>query len=240
MRNGTASTRKPASPSSQPEPDGLRDVVAHLGVGEVEVGLVGVEVVQVPLAGALVELPDAVLLVGEHDLVGGVRRRVGAPDVVVAVGVVLAPPGRLEPRVLRRGVVDDEVRDHPDAPVVRGAEQLDEVAVRAEPAVHPEQVGDVVAVVPVRRRVEGHQPQAGHAELGEVVDALGQSRQVADAVPVGVVVGLDVDAVDDGVLPPEVAGAHAPHHGQAPFSSGRTCSPKASMKRSCDCPTWCR
>jgi hypothetical protein len=47
-------------------------------------------------------------------------------------------------------VVDDEVGDHPDAPVVGRADQLDEVTVRAEPAVDAEEVGDVVAVVAVR------------------------------------------------------------------------------------------
>ena len=199
-------------PELQPEPDGLRDVVAHGRVGEVEVGLVGVEMMQVPLAGAFVELPDAVLLVGEDDLGGGVRRRVGTPDVVVAVRVVLAPPGRLEPRMVRGRVVDDEVGDHTDAPVTCGPDELDEVAVRAEPAVHPEEIGHVVAVVAVRRRVEGHQPQAGHAELGEIVNPLGQPRQVTDPVAVGVVVGLDVGAVDDRVLPPQVARAHGPRH----------------------------
>jgi hypothetical protein len=40
------------------------------------------------------------------------------------------------------------------------------------------EVGDVVAVVAVRGRVEGHQPQAGDPELGEVVDAFGQSDEV--------------------------------------------------------------
>ena len=94
--------------------------------------------------------------------------------------------------------------------VVGGPDELDEVAVRAEPAVDAVQVGDVVAVVAVGRRVEGHQPQAGDAELGEVVDALGQAGEVADAVAVGVQVGLDVQAVDDGVLPPQVAACSRP------------------------------
>ena len=69
----------------------------------------------------------------------------------------------------------------------------------------PREVDDVVAVVAVRRRVERHQPQAGGAEAREVVDALDQAGEVAAAVAVEIVERLDVEAVDDGVLPPQVA-----------------------------------
>ena len=63
----------------QPQPDGLGDLVTDGGIGEVQVRLVGVEVVQVPLAGPVVLGPDAVLLVGEHHFSevsgGGVERQ---------------------------------------------------------------------------------------------------------------------------------------------------------------------
>ena len=212
----------------QPQPDGLGDLVADGGVGEVQVRLVGVEVVQVPLAGAVVLGPDAVLLVGEHHLVRGVGRRGRAPDVVVAVPVGRAAPGRLEPGVPVRGVVDDQVRDHPDAAVMGGPEELDEVGHRAEARVDPEQVGHVVPVVTVGCRVERHQPQAGDAELGEVVDAAGQSGEVADPVTVGVLVGLDVDAVDDRLLPPQVARVGLTTHRVSSVSIGRTSSKRVT------------
>ena len=64
------------------------------------------------------------------------------------------------------------------------AHQLDEVAVGAEPRVDTEEVGDVVAVVLARGRVERHEPQAGHAEVGEVLDAFGHAADVAAAVTV--------------------------------------------------------
>src|SRR3712207_7637263 len=51
------------------------------------------------------------------------------------------------------------------------------VPMRAQPRVDAVEVGDVVAVVPLGGRVEGHQPQAGHAEVGQVVDALGESGE---------------------------------------------------------------
>ena len=58
-----------------------------------------------------------------------------APDVVGAIGRAGIGARRLEPRVLVGGVVDDEVDDHLDAAVVRGAHELDEVAEVAEPRV---------------------------------------------------------------------------------------------------------
>src|SRR5512139_3292239 len=63
-------------------------------------------------------------------------------------------------------------------------------------------VGDVVAVVAHRRRVERQQPQRVHAEFLQVVEPRDQPRKVAHAVAVAVAEGLDVQLVDDGVLVP--------------------------------------
>ncbi len=70
-------------------------------------------------------------------------------------------------------------------------------------------IGDVVAVVPQGRGVEGQQPDGGDAQVLEVVEPLGQAAEVADAVAVAVLEGADVDLVDDGVLVPE--GIVVPH-----------------------------
>ena len=60
--------------------------------------------------------------------------------------------------------------------------------------------------------------------------------EVAVAVAVGVEERLDVEAVDDRVAPPEVAGDLAAHSGAA--SAGSTSRPNASMNASCSWPTW--
>jgi len=182
---------------------------------------VGVEVVQVPLPRRWVLLPDRVLLVGEDDLVRGVGGRVGAPDVEVAVRVVEGLTRLHEPGVLVRGVVDDQIGDHAHPPVLGRPDDLDDVAVGAEARVHPVEVGHVVAVVLPGGRVERHQPEGGHPQFGEVVDAFGEAVEVPHAVAVGVEERLDVEAVDDGVLVPEVGGV-GDTHAQAPFRAGRT------------------
>jgi hypothetical protein len=140
--------------------------------------------------------------------------------------------------VLVRGVVDHEVGDHPHPAVARGADELDEVPERAQPRVDAVEVGDVVAVVLVRGGEERHQPDAGDAEAVQVIDLLDQPAEVAAAVTVAVGVGLDVQAVDDGVLPPQVGGLGQSH--AALLNWGRTLAPNASTNASCSCPTWCR
>lgn len=159
---------------------------------------------QIPLAGLGVLLPDRVLLVGKDDLVGGVRRLRVAPHVPVAVRVVGALAGLLEPGVLIGGVVDDQVADDAHAAVVRRAQHLDHVAQSAQARVDVVVVGDVVAVVRIGRGIERHQPQAGHTELGQIVDAVRQALQVTDPVAVAVLKRLHIQAVYDGVLPPQV------------------------------------
>ena len=95
-----------------------------------------------------------------------------------------AAAGRLEPRVSVGRVVHDEVDDHPDARRLGRADQFDEITVGPQTRVDAEKVGDVVAVVAAGGRVERHQPQASHAEVEEVLDALGHAADVAAAVAV--------------------------------------------------------
>jgi hypothetical protein len=71
-------------------------------------------------------------------------------------------------------VVDDEVDDDADAPVGRRPDHLREVARRAQPAVDPVEVGDVVAVVALAARVERHEPHARDPDAGEVVEPVRQ------------------------------------------------------------------
>ena len=155
IRKGTASTRKPREALLHPEAGDLGDLVAHLGVGDVQVGLLGVEAVQVPLAGRLVPGPVRVLLVGEDHVAGALARLLVAPHVPVVEGGVARGAGAAEPRVVDRGVVDDQVGDDPDSPVAGGADHLGEVAERAEARVDGVEVEDVVAVVAVGRGKNG-------------------------------------------------------------------------------------
>ena len=196
---------EPVDAQLEPEPGDLRDLVADLRVPDVEVRLVRVEVVEVELLGFVVPRPDAVLRVGEDDR-GILRpRRPVPPDVEVAEPVVRRGPRLAEPGVSVGRVVDHQVDDDADPAVLRRPDERDEVTQRPEALIDGVVVRDVVPVVPVRRGLERHEPDAADADAGQVVDPFGQSPDVADPVPVPVEEGLDVQAVDGGVLPPEIA-----------------------------------
>jgi hypothetical protein len=104
--------------------------------------------------------------------------------------------------VLVGAVVEDQLGDHAQAAAMRLAQQHLEVAQRAVGVVDGGIVGDVVAVVAQRRRIERQQPQRGDAEVAQVIEPLREAPEVADAVGVAVAEGLGVQLVDDRVLVP--------------------------------------
>jgi hypothetical protein len=79
-----------------------------------------------------------------------------------------------------------------------------EIAERAKPRIDGIEVGHVIAVVAVRRRVERQKPDARCAERFDMIEPVGKPAEIADPVAVGIHEGFDIDAVDDGVLVPEI------------------------------------
>ena len=63
-------------------------------------------------------------------------------------------------------------------------------------------VGDVVAVVAPGRGVERQQPDGVDAEVLDVLELLGEAREVPAAIAVAVEKGAYVHLVDHGVLEP--------------------------------------
>ena len=74
----------------------------------------------------------------------------------------------------------------------------------AEDRVDVAVVGDVVAVVVLRRGIEGAEPDAVDAELLEIRQSGADAGEIADAVPGAVQEAADVDLVDHCVAPPVV------------------------------------
>ena len=169
----------------------------------VQVGLVGVEAVPEVRPGHRVPGPVRGLEVTEDDPRVGVLLGIVAPDVEVAFDRPRpAPPRPLEPGVLVGGVVEHQLGDDAQVPPVCLGQQPLEGAQVAVGGVDAGEVRDVVAVVAQRRRVEGQQPHRRDAQVAQVVEALQQPREVADAVAVAIRERLDVEFVDDRVPVP--------------------------------------
>ncbi len=165
---------EPVHAELQPEVDDSEHRPPHVGMVVVEVGLVSVEPVPVVRLGDRVPAPVRWLEVLEDD--AGVPAFLGrvAPHVELTPAAArLGQAGPLEPRMLVRGVVEDQLSDDPEAAVVRLPQEHLETAHRAVDGADPGVVGDVVAVVLHRRGIEGEEPEDSDPEVLEIVELLG-------------------------------------------------------------------
>ena len=107
-------------------------------------------------------------------------------------------------------VIDDKVDEHADAALLRTVGEIDEIAERAIAVIDAIVVRHVVPVVTMRRGLERHQPNGCDAQAMEIVQASLQPAEVANAIAIGIHVGADRQAIDDGVLVPKVTDHAAP------------------------------
>ncbi|MGY3427482.1 hypothetical protein ACVWZW_007986 [Bradyrhizobium sp. F1.13.4] len=82
--------------------------------------------------------------------------------------------------------------------------ELDKVTERPKGRRHVVVVGDVIAVIEPWTGIERKQPQASYPKLCDVIQSLDQPCEVSDTISVAILVGGDVQAVDDGIFVPEI------------------------------------
>jgi hypothetical protein len=194
---------QPVDAAIEPEPHHADDRVEHPRVVEVQVRLVMEEPVPVVGLRGVVPAPVGGLGVREDDPDPFVFAVGVAPDVEVPLGGAGRRPARgLEPRVLIRRVVDDELGDDADVAAVRFGDHAVEIGERAVARVDVLVVRDVVAVVAQRRGVERQQPQGIDAKPLQVFHLLRQPGEVADAVVGAVEERAHVRLIDDGIFVP--------------------------------------
>ncbi len=194
---------QPVHAHAEPEVEHPQHLLLHARIVEVEIGLVSVEAVPVVGLGHRVPGPVGRLEILKDDAGVPVPLRRVAPDVVIAMDRSRSrPAGALEPGVLVRGVIQHQLGDHPQAPAVGRTQKVLEIPQGVVDRIDPVVIGDVVAIVPQRRRVEGEQPDGGDPQVLQIVESLDQASEIADAVAVGIAEGLDVQLVDDRLAVP--------------------------------------
>ena len=99
-------------------------------------------------------------------------------------------------------VPGDEVEDDLDPELVCGGNQAVDVGERAEVRMHVAIVGDVVAPIGVRRRVDRVEPDPTDAEPPEVIEPVDDAGEVADPVAVRIRERARIDLVQNSALPP--------------------------------------
>ena len=105
--------------------------------------------------------------------------------------------------MLVRRVVDHQLGDHPDAAFMGRFQKGLEVLEIAVERVNARVVGDVVAVVLQRRRVEGQEPDGRDPQVLQVIELLVQSLEVSVPITEAVGESANVNLVEDGILVPE-------------------------------------
>ena len=193
---------KPVQPLAQPEIDDPQHFLLHRRVVEVQVGLVAEETVPVVLAGLGEIGPVRRFGIAEDHANILIEIRRIRPDVVVAERGFAVPCRFPEPRVLVAGVVYDQIGNDLDPEFMGSGEELLEVAHRAVVLVNVVVVAYVVAVVPQRRRVHRQQPEAVHAEIGQIRQLVAQTGKITDTVLIAVLEGSDEEFIEDGILVP--------------------------------------
>src|SRR5580704_3985591 len=159
---------------------------------------------EIPLSGDWVIAPGGLLHTGENHSDIRVRRLLFRPDIPIPIFGVGFAPCFPEPRVLIRGVIDDQIDEHADAALLCSVGELHEVAERAEARIYFVVVRNIVAVIAAGRGLKRHEPDGGNAEPREVVEAPHEPLEVPYAVAVCIHVGRDRQAVDHRVFVPEV------------------------------------
>ena len=177
-------------------------VVAQFRILPVQIGLLRREQVQIVHVCFRVKLPRR-----SAEARTPVVRRASvlfrfAPDVVVAIRVILALPTLHEPRMLVGRVVDNQVHHDANATPMRLLKQLIEIRHRAEFRLNRLIIADVIAVIDVRGLVHRRQPNHINAQLLQVVQPRRHALQIADAVAVCIHEAARIDLIDDGFLPP--------------------------------------
>ena len=192
--------------------------LANLRILPIQIRLLPGELVEVVLAALRIVLPSGTAEIRTPPVRLGTRsaRLVARPGRTppIPVGMRVVPvAGGLEPGMLVGRVVDHQIHHDLQTAPVRLGEQLVHVLQRAEQRVDVLVVGDVVAVVVLRRPVDRGQPQHVHAKISQIIETAGDALQVADAVAVRVLEGTRVDLVDHRVGPPRVRGRAVGTHG---------------------------
>src|SRR4029450_5288223 len=141
---------------------------------------------------------------GEDHPLGAARWLPLRPDIPSAIFGVGIAPRVLEPGVLVRGMINHEVDEDAHAALLGAVGKFDKIAEGAVTRIDAVVIGDVIAVVATGRGLERHQPDRRDAEAVQIVQPAHQPLEIADPVAIGIHVGADRQAIDDGILVPEI------------------------------------
>ena len=124
------------------------------------------------------------------------------PDVVVPVWIVFGLFAFQEPLVLIRGMVYHQIHQHLDFTPVRFLKKLFIVVHSSVVLVNSAVIGNVVAIVILRRLQHRGNPQNINAKLFQVIQFFYNSVDISDSVPIAVVKAFGINLIYNAFFPP--------------------------------------
>jgi hypothetical protein len=100
-------------------------------------------------------------------------------------------------------MIEYQLGDYPHASCMSGAKQVPELAQGVVDGIDTRIIGNIITVIPLRRRIKGEQPECSYSQLLQVIQLANQALEIADAVSIGVGERLEVYLVNDGIPVPE-------------------------------------
>ncbi len=191
----------PVNPLVTPPGHHVKDRIPDFGVGPVEIRLLGSKQVQVILVCGLIILPCTAGKT-RAPVIRGIAVFPVFPYIPVPVRIVPAFAAFNEEGVLGGGVVDDKVNHHFHAPGVHFAQETVKILHGAEFRVDPPVIGDIIAVVIVRGRIERRNPDHIHAQIFQIIQVLRDPVQIPDTITVAVRKAARINLIDHRFLPP--------------------------------------
>ena len=183
----------------QPKAHNALDLLEHLGVVPVEVGLLFGEQVQVVFVLAISKPRPRTLGKKVAPVVGDLAVLPFFDDVIVLV-FFFARKRAAEPFVLVGRVIDNEIHHNADASLFCLGNQLLKVCHRAKLGLNGGVVGNVVAVVIVGADVDGREPDGIDAKIGKMIQSLNNAAQIPHPVAGGILEGSRVNLIYDHIL----------------------------------------
>jgi type IV secretory pathway TrbF-like protein len=110
----------------------------------------------------------------------------------------------LKPLVFYRSVVEDQIDNDPNAPLMGFDQQALKIVQGAQVGMHIAIIGYIIAIVLEGRRIKRQERKAIDPQVFQVVQFLDQSTKVSDPIVVAVEKRSDMEGINDTVLVPEV------------------------------------
>ena len=100
-------------------------------------------------------------------------------------------------------MIDDKLDEDPHAARMRFADKLAEILHGPIFGQNAAIVRNIVTIIFERRFIERKKPEAVDAKLLKIIELARQSRDITDAVTVGITKGFDGNFIDDRVFKPK-------------------------------------